>query len=409
MSAPDQEARKSIATRIGILVVSPLPPPFGGPQTWTETLRKRGLKFPFEVEVLDTKSARSPGETPKMQPSELARNLRILRMLHGSVTSGRFSLVHFNMALTATATVRNFCAARLATLAALPYVVHLHGTFAPWPRLGFGRSAMRWAWRTIFGNASGIVVLGKFESLRPFGDYGGKTVILPNFLDCEVIPHRLGRMGEHAGEERLNVLYTGSIIEAKGVFAILKIAERVPEAYFHLVGDGPEEACAELRRRIVERGLAHRVRLSGPVDHRRLLALLQEHDVFLFPSQAEAFPYSVAEAMAAGLPVVASSVGALPEMIDVPDGGFLAAPDDLDAHADALRELARSASLRRRMGDHNRRKAVRHYDYDVVTGELCDLYATILVGQSLSDDSARTSRISGPTRHRNRAGRRCAG
>ena len=378
--------KSPIGTRVRILVVSPLPPPFGGPQTWTETLRNRGLKLPFELEVLDTGSSRLPGEPPKMHPSELLRNLGILQGLHRRATSGRFSIVHFNMALTATATVRNFFAARLASRAGIPYVVHLHGTFSPMRRLGVALGAMRYAWRTIFDNAAGIVALGGFcvESIRSFGDYGRKIVILPNFLDCETIPNRIENIGKDAGGGHLSVLYTGALIEAKGVLAILKIAERVPNARFRFIGDGPEEVCAELRRRIVEGGLAHRVSVSGPMVNQDVLALLQEHDAFLFPSQAEAFPYSVAEAMAAGLPVVASSVGALPEMIDVPDGGFLATPDDLDAYAYALRRLARSASLRRRMGAHNRRKALRNYDYDVVTGKLCDLYSTILRGQDLN-------------------------
>ena len=64
-------------------------------------------------------------------------------------------------------------------------------------------------------------------------------------------------------------------------------------------------------------------------------------------------------------------------MIDVPEGGFLAAPSDAEAYAGVLERWLRDAALRRRMGEYNRRKALREYDYDVVVPGLCDLYARV--------------------------------
>ena len=102
--------------------------------------------------------------------------------------------------------------------------------------------------------------------------------------------------------------------------------------------------------------------------------------MFLFPSKFrfEGFPNSVSEAMAVGLPVVASTVGAIPEMIDVGEGGYLAAPDDIEGYAEALSRLRDEPSLRARMGVYNRQKALREYDYAVVVKELCNAYDRIV-------------------------------
>ena len=82
--------------------------------------------------------------------------------------------------------------------------------------------------------------------------------------------------------------------------------------------------------------------------------------------------------MAAGLPVVASTVGAIPEMIDVPQGGFLVDPGDTAGYVEALTRLRDDPALRAQMGRYNRDKAMREYDYDAVVGELCEIYSRIL-------------------------------
>ena len=112
-------------------------------------------------------------------------------------------------------------------------------------------------------------------------------------------------------------------------------------------------------------------------EQSRSSSMLRDSDVFVFPSKfldSKGFPNSVSEAMAVGLPVVASTVGAIPEMIDVGQGGYLAAPDDIRSYAEALIRLRDDTSERTRMGAYNRQKALREYDYDTVVKKLCNVY-----------------------------------
>lgn len=376
---------------IRALLVSPLPPPPGGMETWTQTLVERGLPPPFEFELVDTKAFRARQQAGlSLNAAEARRNLRILRQVRRALGSGRFSVMHLNCALTPTGAPRNLAAALIARRAGVPYIAHLHGTFAV-PR-GGGASARfyRWAYGRIFAGAARILALGEpsRHAIMELGDFADKTIpLMPNFVDFSAAPDAASDAARRAAENAvkggngekvpLKVMFTGALIEAKGVFTLVDVAALVEGARFRLVGDGPDAARAALLRRIQERGLQDRVEVIGPVSNREVVRMLGEHDAFLFPSKFrfEGFPISVAEAMAAGLPVAASWIGALPEMVDVPQGGGLFAPDDAGGYAKILTRLRDDPGLRLRMGLHNRQKARREYDYDVVVRRLCRVYS----------------------------------
>lgn len=377
--------RSTRADPIRILLVSPLPPPPGGIQTWTEILLERGLPPPFEVELVDTKVTRRHQDVPpRLNRQEVQRFLSILRQIRLSLRSNRFSIMHLNCSLTNTATPRNLLSTMIARCAGVPYAMHLHGTFD----LPTGSSVVsrlyRTAYRTMFNGAGSILALGvpSYKAIRQLGDFGYKTTpLLPNFVDFRSIPvmtpHAKGRGAP------MSVVFSGALTVGKGIHTVVKIAERLADVRFQLIGDGPPESRVALLQRISECGLDGRVKVLGPVTYGEVLARLTMSDVFLFPSafKFEAFPFSVLEAMAVGLPVVASPVGAIPEMIDVPDGGYLFAPDDVAGYVGALSSLRNSPAMRRRMGQHNREKAMREYDYDVVVDQLCGIYRGVLAGR----------------------------
>ena len=360
-----------------VLLVSALPPPPGGIASWTQTLLERGLPPPFALEVIDTRVYRQSQFTPsRPTPPEIWRNLRILWRIRRALASGRFSVMHLNCGLTLSGVPRNLASAMMARRAGVPYVAHLHGTFHVPDGRGPAAQLYRRAWRRIFAGAARIIALGQpsHRAIMQLGDFSGKTVaLLPNFVDAQAIPRRIAESGDS-----LKIVYTGALIPDKGIYTILEIARRLPGAHFRLIGGSSDAAShARLLRRIAELGLEPRVQTIGPIPNREVIMGLAESDVFLFPSQLkfEGFPVSVAEAMAAGLPVVASPVGALPEMVDVPHGGALIPPDNLAAYVKILATLRDHPALRESMGRHNRRKALREYDYDIVLRRLCGIWA----------------------------------
>ena len=373
---------------IRALVVSPLPPPLGGIETWTQILVQKGLPPPFEFEVVDTKAFRRHRGAPfRLNPTEVKRNLRILWRIYRSLASGRFSLMHLNCSLSTTGAVRDLVSVLMAGRAGTPCVVNLHGTFRIPPGRGPAARFYRWAYRVMFNRAARILAQGQpsFRSVLQLGGFAHKTYpMMPNFVDVHAIPEASPGSDRH---DRLGVIFTGALIEEKGAHTIVEVARRLPGARFKLVGGAPEESRAELLRRIGEYDLEGRVQVIGPLENREVVELLAESDVFLFPTKLhEGFSVSVLEAMAVGLPVAASRMGAIPEMVDVPEGGYLADPDDVDAYVSVLARLRDDPSARQRMGQHNRRKALKEYDYDIVVGRLCGIYSEVVQGRGTTGE-----------------------
>lgn len=362
---------------VRLLLVSPLPPPVRGIQTWTQTLWERGLPAPFELELVNTRPVRQYSDVrPKLNLAEAKRNGGILWQTYRALASGRFSVMHLNCALPFASAPRNAALALIARRTKTPYIAHLHGTFKV-PR---GNSAAerfyRWAYRTIFTGAARILALGNlsYQSILELGDFARKThPLMHNFVDFRAVPDSVPAKDM---DVPLKVIFTGALIESKGVYTVMEVANRFPDARFQLVGHCSDELREHFMKRIRELGLEDRVHLIGPVANSEIFRMLSDNDVFLFPSRFkyEALPYSVAEAMAVGLPVAASNVGAIPEMIDVPQGGWLAAPDDVGAYVDMLSRMRDDPDLMRRMGQYNKQKALREYGYDVVIRRLCGIW-----------------------------------
>ena len=147
-----------------------------------------------------------------------------------------------------------------------------------------------------------------------------------------------------------------------------------PYLEFQIVGDGPRRH--ELEQLARDRNLAPHVTFLG---HREdVPALLRAADVFVLPSRSEAFPNSAIEAMAAGLPVVASAVGGLLNLVEDGHTGLLVPPRDPEALVAALRSLVEAPARARALGRAARAEVQQRYSFDRMVSSFEDLYLSML-------------------------------
>jgi glycosyltransferase involved in cell wall biosynthesis len=123
------------------------------------------------------------------------------------------------------------------------------------------------------------------------------------------------------------------------------------------------------------------VRLLG--ERRDIPELLGAADVFVLPSRSEGLPVSVLEAMVAGLPVVASRVGGVPELVAEGETGLLVAPGNSDELAAALKRVLADRELRRRLGTAGRARVEQQFDLDSFRRAHVDLYYRELAREGL--------------------------
>jgi glycosyltransferase involved in cell wall biosynthesis len=164
----------------------------------------------------------------------------------------------------------------------------------------------------------------------------------------------------------------------KGIANFLKAAARVypscPEARFLVVGDGPLRG--ELLRLADRLGLRESVRFLGHRADAR--ALIGRFDVLVVPSLTEGTPLIVLEAMAAGVPVIASAVGGIPDQVRHGGEGLLVPPDDTDALVDALLELLRDPDRARLLGEAGRSRANSEFSHAAMVRKIEVVYEAAL-------------------------------
>ncbi|MHB8571667.1 MAG: glycosyltransferase family 4 protein [Candidatus Dormibacteria bacterium] len=177
------------------------------------------------------------------------------------------------------------------------------------------------------------------------------------------------------------VLFCANLNPRKGLDHLLEamsiLAGRVPEARLLVVG-GPEAATGTYRRRAAALDLEGRVEFTGPVDHDRLTPFFHRADAFCLPSLGEPFGMTLIEAMACGLPLVATRAGGVPEVVREGQEALLVPPGDPPALAEALTRLALDPGLCRAMGAGNRAAAVARYDWERVVDQVEAAYREAL-------------------------------
>jgi glycosyltransferase involved in cell wall biosynthesis len=209
------------------------------------------------------------------------------------------------------------------------------------------------------------------KSLLACGIDGRDIRVVPNGVDIQHFGSLPANARRTLGLEQ-NVYVVGCIARLaweKGVDVLLEAAKKLPEARFIVAGDGPEKP-----RLIASTG--ENVKLLGRIDDVRVV--LAASDVIAIPSREEGQGIVALEAMAAGVPVVASNVGGLASMYTGTDAAQIVPADDEHALASSLRRMGADESIRRRIGASGHELVVEQYDIRKTVQRVHDVYRSIL-------------------------------
>jgi len=312
--------------------------------------------------------------------SRAARWLRLLLSppaLAAAIRARRPVLVHLNTSLNLRAFWRDVVYLIVARLHGTRVLYQVHG--GALPQAFFGRSRLlRALLRRILALPDAIVVLAESElaAYRRFVP-NQRITLVPNAVDC--IPYlALPRKPSATGP--LALLYLGRLAREKGLYELLQglatARARGALARLTVVGSGPEEA--QLRRAVVNLGLNGAVFFAGAVFGTAKLQLLADADVLVLPSYSEGLPCALLEGMAAGTAVIATRVGAVPDVVIPGLHGVLVPPRDMEAIAQAISTLAADRTGLARMSAACRCRVAADYSVERLARSLGDVYSGLL-------------------------------
>ncbi|HKS28654.1 MAG TPA: glycosyltransferase family 4 protein [Pyrinomonadaceae bacterium] len=219
--------------------------------------------------------------------------------------------------------------------------------------------------RLVLRSAHVICSQGPFWTsyFQNFAEAQGKVIEIPNGINLESVDSRLPG---HARGHRL--IYVGAVKHSKGVFEMLDVLEAVRETYpqttLSVVGGGDD--FEEFKAAVKRRGMQAHVSAEGWASRDEVKASLSMADVFLFPSHYEGLPNAVLEAMAAAVPVVATRVGSIPDLIRDGSTGFLADVGDTRAMTRGVLALMSEPDEASRIGLNGRRLIEEKYDINKI-------------------------------------------
>jgi len=171
-------------------------------------------------------------------------------------------------------------------------------------------------------------------------------------------------------QKRIRVFFSGNLTRRKGIHWIPEIAKHINKNICIYYTQG-------LRTRGILPKLAN-LRPVGPVPYAQMPQRYRQVDILLMPTVREGLSVAVLEAMASGLPVVASNCSSLPEQIDEGKGGFLCPIGDINSFAEKINILADSAKLRKEMGEYNRAKIEKQFTLQQMVGAYKNLFEEVL-------------------------------
>jgi L-malate glycosyltransferase len=232
----------------------------------------------------------------------------------------------------------------------------------------------------------------KEETVRHFGVDEGAIEVIPNFVDPAVYSRAVSPCARDSlvrpGEKL--VMHISNFRPVKKVRDVVRIFHRLQRqipARLVLVGDGPDRPEAAFEAESL--GIADRVVFLGKQDS--VAELLACADLFLLPSASESFGLVALEAMAAGVPVIASRTGGLPEVVIEGETGFLAPVGAVEEMADAGATVLGDEAVWRRMSEAARARAIEEFGVDRVVPQYEHFYDRILMSDAVAGAGEETA------------------
>jgi len=369
-------------------MIGPAPPQIGGMETFVGELMHSSLVQKYRVLLLDIAKPRVNQRASFKAVTGYANSFRrnvlisltsygysfifLLRFL-GALFTQPVQIIHIHTA-SYTSFWEKMIYIRLGRLFRKKIVLHIHGAkFQDF--IDGSRPFIKDILISHLKKCDRIIVLS--DSWKKYFSWflpDAKIHVVENGID----PSPFAKV-EIARSKQPLIVYLGEVGKRKGIYDLLPAFAIMKKNGIDfralIIGPGEVEMAGQ---RAVELAIADRVDFVGPRRGEEKIRLLKQGWCFVLPSYAEGFPIAILEALAAGLPIVSTRVGGIPDMIREGENGFLVDPADKDALADRLTKLVADRQLWLTISKNNIAKAHNTYSINACAEKITRIYDELL-------------------------------
>jgi GT2 family glycosyltransferase/glycosyltransferase involved in cell wall biosynthesis len=342
-----------------IFLVGVLGPFDSGPARVYETLLRSQFADHFQVRFLDLRFATSVADFERVRAAKFLRLVWYLWSTTYGLMRERYDALCIPLSTNRNAFLKDSLFAWLGFLFRVPVIILGHGTNYPALYDRSGR-VVRWCMRATLKRTARCLVQAEclkfnFESFLP-----AKQVVSVYFGIDQLTAEDRRRLPRPSDEDRVTVLYLSALVQSKGILVVLESLSKVVKARkgIHFVvaggwGRDSNEVKARAERWLSKDNLKGTVSFIGPVQGREKVRVLLEADIFVLPTVVDTAPLVLFEAMRAGLPIISTDVGAIPEIVVDGQNGLICGKGDADELAGKILYLAEHPVLRQQMSQNN--------------------------------------------------------
>jgi glycosyltransferase involved in cell wall biosynthesis len=370
-----------------VLLAAPLPPPdHGGIVRWTRIIREEFQKCPAASLAFVDTTVRYRSATTRSLAIRLvggsAQAIRDTCRVYGQLKRNRPNVLHLCTS-GGPASLKDMLILRIAKWFRVPSLIHYR--MGRLPSI-IARAGMEWkATRQAMRLADVVVVLDReSEDCVKAALPEVNVTRLPNVVELDTIDRICSEEPAPSPCARgsIRLVFAGHVIPAKGVRELVEACVRLSDSrlVLEIIGPAQHGFKKELERIAAQMRNGDWLRLLGPVKHEESIRHIAAADMFILPSHTEGMPNVVLEAMACGRTILSTTVGAVPEMLDIggpEECGVCVPAKDMGALAEAIRMLSDNGKRRAELGARARRRAERLYSVPVGCAQLLDLWRSL--------------------------------
>lgn len=342
-----------------VLLISPHPPPYGGIANWTAML----LEY-----VKDTENSLNTIDIAPKKRSTEGRNifdrvvvsgfdmLKKKRELKAQIRNNRPDVIHMTTS-GSLAIIRDILLLKAAKKHGIPTVYHIR--FGKTEEMAQSNSRLWRLFLKAMRTADAVLTIDKktYCAVKKYV-HCANVFLVPNPINTAKLP-------KLKDEPKKQIVFLGWVVPTKGVSELVEawntVGTEYPDYKLLIIGQSSPKYLEELKNSIK----ADNIAFSGEMSHENAMKSVAESEVFILPSYTEGFPNAVVEAMALKKTVIASAVGAIPEMLG-DDCGILIEPKSSEEIASALRKTLPDRELRERISANALSKVNSEYKIETV-------------------------------------------